>query len=261
MSWLDQEETRTLKVRLGRGETIAACFQRIPAAAATEAIAAAGIDAVVIDMEHTPISLDRVAELVRASDASGIDALVRVPSADPLMISRVLETGAVGVQVLLVRSAEQARTAVEATRFAPYGTRGLAAPRRTGYGARMSLPDWVELSRQRTVVVVQIEESAGLSEAEAIAAVDGVDVVFAGLTDLSQDLGVTGRYDAPELLAAVERIRAAATATGQAFGAPAGDVAAASRQRAAGARFVAGDDVRLLVAGAGGLAAAARGAG
>ncbi len=259
MGWLDTDETRTLKARLGRGETIAACFQRIPAAAATEAIAAAGLDAVVIDMEHTPISLERVAELVRGSEAAGIDAIVRVPSIDAAGISRALETGAVGVQIPLVRSATDAEISVRATRFAPRGTRGLASPRQTGYGARMPVDDWVDLSERRTVVVVQIEDRAGLEQAEAIAAVDGIDVVFVGLTDLSRDLGVTGRYDAPELLEAVERIHAAAAAAGKAFGAPAGNAEAATRQRLAGARFVVGDDVRLLLGGATGLAGAIRG--
>lgn len=259
MGWLDTDETRTLKLRLRRGETLAVCFQRIPAAAATEALAAAGLDAVVIDMEHTPISLERVAELVRAAEAAGIDALIRVPCLDPGMISRTLETGAVGVQVPLVRSVTDAETVVAATRFAPGGTRGLATSRQTGYGARMPLFDWVELSERRMIVVVQIEDRDGLSEVEEIAAVDGVDVVFVGLTDLSGDLGVTGRYDAPELLEAVERIRAATTAAGKVFGAPAGDVAAAARQRLTGARYVAGDDVRTLLAGAGALAAAVRG--
>jgi 4-hydroxy-2-oxoheptanedioate aldolase len=212
----------------------------------------------VIDMEHTPISLERVAELVRAAEAAGIDAIVRVPSVDAASISRSLETGAVGVQVPLVRSAADAEIAVRATRFAPRGTRGLASPRQTGYGARMSVGDWVDLSERRTVVVVQIEDRNGLEQAEAIAAVDGVDVVFVGLTDLSRDLGVTGRYDAPELLEAVERIRSAAAAAGKAFGVPAADAEAAARQRLAGARFVAGDDVRILLGGAVGLAGAIR---
>lgn len=261
MGWLDTDETHTLKARLERGDALAVCFQRIPAAAATEALAAAGLDAVVVDMEHTPITLERVAELVRAADAAGIDAIVRVPGVDPVTISRSLETGAVGVQVPLVRSAAEAETAVAATRFAPRGTRGLASSRQTGYGARMPLPEWIELSERRTIVVVQVEDRAGLAAAEAIAAVDGVDVVFAGLTDLSRDLGVTGRYDAPELLEAVERIKTATAAAGKAFGAPAGDAPAAARQRLAGARYVAGDDVRALLAGAGGLVAAVRDAG
>jgi len=258
LTWLDTDETRTLKARIARGETIAACFQRIPNAAATEAIAAAGLDAVVIDMEHAPTSLERVAELVRAAGAAGIDAIVRVPGVDPTLITQVLETGAIGIQVPLVRSALEASTVVRATRFSPRGTRGLASSRQTGYGMRISLPRWVELSERRTVVVVQIEDREGVAEADSIAAVTGVDVVFAGLTDLSSDLGVTGQYDAPELLAAVERIRAAATAAGKAFGASAADPAAAIGQRVAGTRFIACDDIRILLAGAAAFTESAR---
>jgi 4-hydroxy-2-oxoheptanedioate aldolase len=92
---------------------------------------------------------------------------------------------------------------VRATRSAPNGTRGLATTRTAGYGTRRSLAEYVAASETWPLVVAQVERRYGLASIEAIARVPGVDVVFVGLTDLSQDLGVPGEYDHPALSDAV----------------------------------------------------------
>jgi 2-dehydro-3-deoxyglucarate aldolase/4-hydroxy-2-oxoheptanedioate aldolase len=248
--WRDIEKRGSLRERARTAGPLVGCFQRIPAATVTEVLAAAGLSFVIIDMEHTPVSLDRVAELVLASEAAGIDAVVRVPSADPVTIARTLETGCMGIQVPLVRSAAEAELAVRSTRFQPRGTRGLAAPRQTGYGAHQSLADWVAASEKHLLVVVQIEDRRGVADAEAIAAVDGVDVVFVGLTDLSHDLGVPGQFDAPPVTEALDRVRSATALAGKVLGLPATDLAGLERARSLGAAYLTMDDVRLLSVGA-----------
>lgn len=252
--WRDIDERGSLRARVRGDRPLVGCFQRIPAPTVTEVLAAAGLSFVIIDMEHTPISLDTVAELVRASEAAGIDAVVRVPSLDHVTIARTLETGCVGLQLPLVRSAEEAELAVRATRFQPRGTRGLAAPRQTGYGAYRTLPDWIATSEEHLLVVAQIEDGLGVEAADAIAAVDGVDVVFVGLTDLSQDLGVPGQFDAPAVHDALERVRAATHRAGKTLGVPAPDAVGLDRARSLGAGYLTMDDVRLLSTGAAALA-------
>jgi len=250
MGQRDIRTGREVREHLRQGAALAGAFQRIPAPGVTELCAAAGFDFVILDMEHTPISEERVGELVRAAEAVGIPAIVRVPSRDPVGVSRVLETGCVGIQVPLVRSAAEAEEIVRATRYAPHGTRGLASPRQTRYGMAMSIAEWVRTSVDAVLVVVQIEDRLGVGAVGEIAAVDGVDVVFVGLTDLSADLGVPGDLAHPDVAAAVDAALAAAQAAGKTAGLPARDASSAAQLMRRGAGYVTTDDVRCFLNGA-----------
>ncbi len=258
MTWTDIRNGNPLKPRLRGGETLLGCFQRIPAPEVTELCAAAGFDFVVIDLEHTPVAEERAAGLIRAAEAAGIPALVRVGSHDPATIGRLLDAGPAGLHVPQVRSAAQAEAAVRATRYPPKGSRGLATPRQAGYGARMSLAEYVRASEEWPLVVVQVESASGVDEVEAIAAVEGVDVVFIGLTDLSQDLGVPGEYGDPALRDAVERAFRLIESCGKAAGVPVTGGAMAEEYAARGATYLTANDVRLLLDGGSALVAKLR---
>lgn len=247
MGWSDIRDGNPLKERLRHGEALIGCFQRIPAPEVTELCAHAGFDHVVIDMEHTPVSEGRVADLVRAAEAAGIAPFVRVASADPATVARVLEAGPAGIHFPMVGSAAEAEIAVGATRHRPAGTRGLAVSRKSGFGSRMSLEEYVRASEEALLVVVQVEDRGALGEVEAIAALPGVDVVFLGLTDLSQDLGVPGQYDDPALASAVERAFRLIRGQGKAAGVPVTGAAMAEEYLARGATYLTANDVRLLL--------------
>jgi 4-hydroxy-2-oxoheptanedioate aldolase len=247
MPWTDIRAGNPLKRRLQDGETLVGCFQRIAAPDVTELCAAAGFDFVVVDLEHALISEERVADLVRAAEAAGILALVRVPRLDPAAIGRLLDAGAAGIHVPLVCSAGEAEEAVRATRFAPNGTRGLAPARQSGYGARMSLTEYVAASEAWPLVVVQVESRSGLASVEVIARVPGVDVVFIGLTDLSQDLGVPGDYDDPALRDAVDGVLEALRGCDKAAGVPVTGAAMAEDYVARGATYLTTSDTRLVL--------------
>lgn len=247
MAWNDIRKGNPLKERLCRGEVVLGCFQRIPAPEVTELCSHAGFDLVIVDMEHAPISEERVAGLVRAAEAAEVAAVVRVAGADPVVLARVLEVAPAGVQFPLVRSAAEAEAAVRATRHLPDGSRGLSLSRASGYGRRMSLAEYVSASEEALLVVVQVEDRVGLREVEAIAAVPGVDVVFIGLTDLSQDLGAPGRFDHPALREAVEHAFRQIRAQGKAAGVPVTEAAMAEEYVALGATYVTANDVRLLL--------------
>lgn len=122
------------------------CFQRIPCPEITELCPYACFDFVVINMEYSLVSEERVADLVRSADAAGIAALVRVPDGRPATIGRVLEAGLAGIQVPRIRSAEEAEDVVRATRYPPAGSRRLSAPKQTAYGTRVSLAEHVKAS-------------------------------------------------------------------------------------------------------------------
>src|SRR5204863_5066527 len=134
------------EARLQSGHSLLGCFQRFAAPEVTEACAAAGLDFVVIDLEHAPTTEERAADLIRAAEAAGIAALVRVATPEPATIGRLLDAGAAGLHIPQIRSASEAEAAVRATRFAPKGSRGLATARQAGYGARMPLADFVRAS-------------------------------------------------------------------------------------------------------------------
>ncbi len=163
--------------------------------AVVEIIAAAGFDGAFIDMEHSVFDTQTVGEMIRVADLCGITPIVRVPDNNPKTILRLLDSGAQGIQVPHIEGAEGARRAAAAVRYPPAGERGGAgSTRAAGYG---SVP-WLEhmrTSNDEILLIVMTEDQRGLDELEEIAAVDGVDVISLGPTDISTALGMTDPND------------------------------------------------------------------
>ncbi|MDS0476931.1 aldolase/citrate lyase family protein [Natrinema sp. 1APR25-10V2] len=171
-----------------------------------ELTAEIGFDFVVLDIEHTPNTMETVIELVRAVDAadSHTEAIVRLPWNDPVVVKRVLDTGASGVMAPMIESEAEAETLVEATRYPPEGVRGVAGSRASRYGLEMEEYYWT--ASDDIVTIAQIETDRGLENVAEIAAVDGLDALFVGPADLSANLGCYGEWDSEEFLAAVDEI-------------------------------------------------------
>ena len=155
-----------------------------------------GFDFLVLDGEHGTMKPADCENMVRGADVRGVPALVRVPANEAPVILRFMDTGALGVHVDRL-SAEDADRAVRAVKYGPRGGRGLTGVRAAAYGQRGPLAEYVERANAETLVVVQIETRAALEQVTAIAAVDGVDIVFVGPTDLSHSLGVPGQTSPP----------------------------------------------------------------
>ena len=175
-----------------------------------------GFDFLVFDGEHGPIEPRDCEGLVHAAELRGSAPLVRVPTNEPSVILRYLDTGAIGVHVPLVDSAEEAEAAVAAVEYAPRGTRGLAGVRASDYGT-VPLAEYVEQANEATMVVIQVG-AAAVERVGEIAAVEGVDVIFVGPTDLSQAFGVTGQTGHPVLEQAYDLIAEAVSASPAALG-------------------------------------------
>jgi 2-keto-3-deoxy-L-rhamnonate aldolase RhmA len=154
------------------------------------------------------------------------------------VILRFLDTGAVGVHVPLVASVEEAKAAVDAVKYPPRGSRGLAGVRAAAYGA-VPLAEYTAEANEATIVVIQVETLAAVERVSEIAAVEGVDVVFVGPTDLSQAFGVTGQTGHPLLERAYEEITEAIAASPAALGVLVADEAGAERWHQRGARYIA----------------------
>lgn len=180
-----------MRSRLRRGDTLVGAWVMTPSAAYVELASAAGMDFLLIDLEHGAIDLADLPALLRALRPGPTRAMVRVPNHDPTMVCRVLDRGAHGVLVPRVEDPETAARVASAARFPPHGTRGMAigASRAAGYGLDAG---YRARSDSEVVVAVQLESRPAVERATAIATAPGVDVAFVGPIDLSGDLGIEG---------------------------------------------------------------------
>lgn len=219
-----------------------------------EIMAGAGLDWLLIDMEHGPNTLDTVLAQLQAVDGSGTTPVVRVPVGDVVTIKQVLDLGAQNILVPMVSSAAEAQQVVEAVRYPPRGRRGVGSA--LARSARWNrVDDYLQNADAYVSVFVQIETAAGVAAAAEITAVDGVDGVFVGPSDLAASLGLLGQQTHPDVVAEVHRAFAAVTAAGKPVGVNAFDPVAAQAYIDAGAAFVlVGADVALLARGSEALA-------
>ena len=228
-----------LRTRLCAGDTVRGLFVATFDATLCEFIATLGWDFLIADVEHAAIDLKDMENIARACERRGMVPTARIPLATPADISRFLDAGARGVMVPFVESAEEARQAVAWSKFAPVGRRGLAAPRCGGFGGELAPEQFVQRENQQTLVIVQIESPRGLDNLAEILAVDGVDVVFIGPTDLSLALGCPQQWSDPRFRSAVERVAKETLRAGKVFGAYAGSRDMLSWYESLGARLLA----------------------
>ena len=174
-----------------------------------ELIGLAGFDAAFIDMEHTSFDLHDVQLAVMAAERVGITPIVRTPGFDPAFILRLLDIGVQGIQVPHVGDAATARAAVKAVRYPPLGERGMAAGSRAADFGKIPLIEHMAQSNREILLACMIEYMAAVERIDAIAAVEGVDLLAVGPSDLSRSLGVSGQTDHPKLVAAIDRVRKA----------------------------------------------------
>lgn len=228
---------------------------------AAEIMAGSGADLLLIDAEHGPFGVGDVVGLLQAAEPYPVTTLVRVPGNDEVLLKRYLDTGAQNVIVPMVGTVDAAERAVEAVLYPPAGVRGIgSALARSGRWGRV--PGYVAHGDEHVSLTVQIETAEGVHNAGAIAAVDGVDAVFIGPSDLAASMGHPGRGAAePAVAEAVSATLAAVRRAGVPVGVNAFAPDEAERWLAEGADFVfVGADVTLLARGSEDLVARFRGA-
>lgn len=223
---------RSFASLLGLGRPALGTWTQVPSAELVDMLGAAGLDFTIVDCEHGAFDLAQAEGLFRACDAAGIAPLARAPMLDPGWIARALDAGAEAVVVPGLASAEAARAAVAATRFAPEGTRGACPCVRAG---GHFIRDWRahEAAERAKGVIALVETAEGIAQAEAICATPGLRGLLAGPFDLSVSLGLHGDYRHPRVEAAMDRLAGAARANGLPLIAPVfdPDTAEAQRQR------------------------------
>ena len=240
-----------LHTKLKRGTPVIGSWLSLGSSTAAEIMAKVGYDFLVVDLEHSPTSVETAAEMIRVIDLAGCSPLVRLPEFSPSIIKQVLDAGAHGIIIPNVDSADLAQAAVRATRYPPEGTRGVGLHRAQGYGN--DFLEYFESARTNLVVVAQIESNLAVQNIEKIVAVDGIDAVMIGPYDLSADLGVPGEFDSENFIQSVQKVTQAANNAGTATGIHVvePDPAAIESSLKAGHRFlVYSVDMRILDVGA-----------
>jgi 4-hydroxy-2-oxoheptanedioate aldolase len=215
-------------------------------AVTAEIVAGSGCDWVLIDAEHSPNSLESLLAQLHAVSGYPVAPLVRPAFGDTVTIKQVLDLGVQNLLIPMVDSAAQATEVVRAVNYPPAGTRGVGSA--LARSARWNrVEGYLGQARDTISVTVQIESAAAVAAVEEIAAVDGVDALFVGPSDLAASLGYLGQQSHPEVVESVLRSIEAGRAAGKPVGVNAFVTADADRYIAAGAAFVAvGADVAML---------------
>ena len=207
-------ENRVKRVMREGGVALVGYVGSFPGSTMVEIASLAGYDGIRIDLEHAAIELTDIQVKVLAAERGGITPLVRVPSPDPSLILRLLDMGVQGITVPHIATAEHARAVVKAVRYPPLGDRGIAGSSRAAAYGTVPLKRHIEESNREILVGVLIEDASALDDIEAIAAVEGIDLVAIGANDLAKALGAAGTADHPALIAAIDRISAAVKKSG-----------------------------------------------
>jgi len=211
------QKARDLKIRIARQQLTFGTWITLSDPAIAEILSLTGVfEWIVVDLEHTSISISQACEIIRTIDLSGISPLVRLTCNDSNLIKRVMDAGAHGIIVPCVVCADDAKKAVDATRYPPMGNRGVGLARAQGYGAKFK--EYLEWQNNGPIVVVQIEHKAALTELDEILNINGVDAFIIGPYDLSASMGLAGEFSHPEFEKAVDFI----LATGRRLGISAG---------------------------------------
>jgi 4-hydroxy-2-oxoheptanedioate aldolase len=238
------------KEKLARGELVASMTVRLVAGIEIARIAkTAGFDSLYVDMEHSRFSLETTGQICMAALAAGITPLVRVPGIAE--VSRVLDSGALGVIAPHIRSAAEARDYVTAAKFPPLGERSAAGPLPHLHYRSFPAAEADAALNAATLLVVQFESDEAIVKADEIVAVDGIDMVLIGTNDLLADWGLTGQYDHPRVREAYAMTIAACRRHGKHVGV--GGLASrpdlAAEYVRMGARYVStGTDLGFLLA-------------
>ncbi|MEM7291927.1 MAG: HpcH/HpaI aldolase/citrate lyase family protein [Pseudomonadota bacterium] len=222
-----------------------------------EIIAPSGYDWVVLDMEHSPNSLDGVIGQLQGFATSSTTPIVRPPWNDTVMVKRLLDIGAPGLLFPMIQNVEEAQAAVAATRYPPRGVRGVGGTTRANAFGRTT--DYFESVENETTIIVQVETRAALSCALDIAAVDGVSGVFFGPADIAADLGFLGQPLHEEVWNAIRPVAQQLMACEVPVGTLVPNAAFAAQLLNEGFTFVAcGSDTGILAKGADNLLASVK---
>lgn len=208
---------------------------------------AGGYDGFWLDHEHGGLTYEQCALASVCARANQFDCFVRMAPANYSLVTQFLEAGAGGVMGARIESAEHAREFLRWSKFAPLGLRGMNASGRDARFTHKSQEQFAVDANREQLVAIQIETLGALNDADEIAAIDGVDLLFVGPSDLSQELGIIGQWDNPKLWEAIGRVQAACQKHGKHWATVTPSTSYANRAVETGCRMLSfGSDVFCL---------------
>ena len=237
------------KEKLARGEVVASMTVRLVRGIEIARIAkTAGFDSLYVDMEHSSFSLETMSQICMASLEVGITPFVRVPGLSD--VQRILDGGALGIIAPHVQTATEARDYVKAAKYPPIGERSNAGNLPHLHYRAFPAAEAYAAVDAATMVIMQFESAQAIENADAIMAVEGVDMVLIGTNDLLADYGLPGQYDHPKVHEAYSKALAACRKHGKhlAVGGFASRADLAAKYVRMGARYVStGTDLGFLL--------------
>lgn len=247
-----------LRTRIRSGETLIGVFSDLASPLAVELCGQAGFDWAVLDLEHGAATEADLLAMLYAAGTTPMAPLVRPQSAERLRIGRALDLGAAGIVLPQLQSLDEVRSALRYLRYPPVGQRGVALRTRGAGMGTIGHGDVARVVNERVVGIVQIESAGLIADADAIAALEEVDVLFVGPADLSHSLGIPGRFEESAYQDALRSVVAACQARGKAAGILIYDAAGLPPLVDLGFRFIGlGSEGSFVSAGARAMLAAA----
>jgi 4-hydroxy-2-oxoheptanedioate aldolase len=195
-----------MKKKLQQGKPVTGVVIQEASISIAEMLGLLGFDYLFIDCEHSSIHSNGVAQLVMACELRGLTPLVRPPKNEPEAMLNYLDTGAQGIIVPGLSSAEDAKRVVEGVKYPPIGERGLAGVRSADYGLKGPLGEYVKVANDETMALGVLENMQGVENIDAILSTEGLDAIFIGTNDLSRSLGVPGQTSHPKVIEAIDVI-------------------------------------------------------
>ena len=195
----------TVMKKLKNHEPVCGCWSQGSSHVNAEIMAEAGFDLMIIDMEHSQLSLQDTVHIIQTTKGTGCAPFVRTPWNDMVWIKQALDTGAYGIHVPYVSTRKEAEYAVKCCKYAPQGVRGIAGSQRaTNFS--LSKADYYARANEDVIVMIAIETPEGVGNIREIASVEGVDGIFIGPADLSTSMGYIANTSVPEVQAAIREI-------------------------------------------------------
>ena len=227
-----------IKAKLGRGEPVLVTTLHLTDPSLFELTSLMGFDGIWMDMEHHAYSLETAAGLMRAARVGATDIMARPAKGEFMRMQRMLEAGAHGIMYPRCDDALEAAEVVRWAKFPPDGERGCDGANPDMPYLMGPLEDYLLEANRQTFLVIQIEQPRTVEHIDAIAAVEGVDVLFIGPGDLSIQSGIPGQFDHPKIRAVMESVAEAAEKHGKHWGCPAFSPQHTRELLALGARFI-----------------------
>ena len=227
-----------IKEKMYSGNVCLGTWLFLPSPDVVEIVGLAGLDFVVIDMEHSPITYENTSSMIVAAESKGIAPYVRIPELSVSHILRTLDTGAHGIQIPHIETLQDAKKIVQYSKYHPLGERGMAPSTRAGKYTLKTDKQLLKKANDETLIVLTLESESSLYKVAEIAEIEGVDVIYIGPYDLSQAMGLPGEVDHPDVINKMESIFTLINKSGKISGSFANTALRAKRLKDLGVNYL-----------------------